>query len=307
MSICRIISLLAGAFLALGCAAADMGTVTLIDGKPRLLRGTAWYTMVEGVRIRDTDVIEVPEKSQFQLETSDGAAISLIGPGSLYAVSLSGGDAKARPAAEFWVSRGWCKLDTRPASARMRLRSPLGSVITADAAAVMRLADSMDVFVERGAVRVAEPGKADTSGSEVLGGGFASRVSGKPFVIAERAPSSFVGALPRDFMDPLPLRAARFATAREPVLDHEATYPEVQTWLNGPYKVAFAKRFEPKMADPAFKAAIDAAKPPDPAAAAANKAPVPPTPTAKIEPPKEEKKAEPERTFRWPWERSGGK
>jgi hypothetical protein len=305
MSICRIISLLAGAFLALGCAAADMGTVTLIDGKPRLLRGTAWYSMVEGVRIRDTDVIEVPEKSQFQLETSDGAAISLIGPGSLYAVSLSGGDAKTRPAAEFWISRGWSKIDTRPAATRMRLRSPMGAVISADAAAVIRIGDAMDVFVERGVVRVAEPGKTDTSGPEVRGGGFASRVSGKPFVVAERAPSTFVGALPRDFMDPLPLRAARFATVREPVLDHEATYPEVQAWLNGPYKVAFAKRFEPKMADPAFKAAIDAALPAvDPAAAA--KAPAPP-PTAKVEPPKEEKKQEPERTFRWPWERSGGK
>lgn len=305
MSVCRIFSLLAGVFLAVGCAAAaDIATVTLVDGKPRLLRGTAWYSVVEGVRIRDTDVIEVPEKGQFQLETSDGAAIGLIGPGSLYAVSLSGGDAKSRPVAEFWISRGWCKVDTRPAASRLRVRSPMGLLSTSDAAAVMRLGDTMEVFVERGVARVAEPGKGDTSGPEVRGGGFASRVSGKPFTVAERAPSTFVGALPRDFMDPLPLRAARFATPREPVLDHEATYPEVQSWLNGPYRVAFAKRFEPKMADPAFKAAIEAANPqPDPAKAAAAVA----VPPAKVEPPKEEKKAEPERTFRWPWERSGGK
>jgi hypothetical protein len=36
--------------------------------------------------------------------------------------------------------------------------------------------------------------------------------------------------------------------------------------------------------------------------------PAPPPPAAaKVEPPKEEKKAEPERTWRWPWEKAAGK
>ena len=94
---------------------------------------------------------------------------------------------------------------------------------------------------------------AEGAAGEVKGGGFASRSAGKPFAYAERAPSAFVAALPRDFMDPLPLRAARFATAREPVPDREATYSEVQAWLSGPYRIAFVKRFEPKLADPNFR------------------------------------------------------
>jgi len=297
---------------AVPCLAADVGTVTLIDGKPRLLRGMAWYALVEGVRIRDTDVIDVPEKAQFQLEMTDGGALGLIGPGALYVVSAAPGDAKQRPSAEFWLSKGWLKLDTKPAATRLRMRSGLGSVIASDAAAVVRLtSESLDVFVESGSARVIEPGKGDSGGVEIKGGGFASRASGKAVISSERAPSAFVGALPRDYMDALPLRISRFANAREPVLDHEATYPEVQSWLNGPYKVGFLKRFEPKIAaDPTFKAAMDASgakqATPDAAAAAAKTAPPATAPAAKVEPAKEQPKVE-ERTWRWPWERASGK
>lgn len=73
------------------CPAAEVGTVTLLDGKPRLLRGTTWFTLVEGVRIRDSDVIDVPDKALMQLETADGGALSLIGPGALYSVAITTG------------------------------------------------------------------------------------------------------------------------------------------------------------------------------------------------------------------------
>jgi hypothetical protein len=296
---------------AIPCAAADVGTVTLLDGKPRLLRGTAWFNLVEGVRIRDSDVIDVPEKAQFQLEMIDGGALSLIGPGALYVVSLSPADAKQRPVADFWLSKGWLKFDTKPTATRLRLRSGLGSVLTSDAAAVIRLTgDTLDVFVETGTAKIVVPGGAESGGTDVKGGGFATRAAGKPVVASERAPSAFVSALPRDFMDALPLRAARFANAREPVPERDATYPEVQSWLSGPYRVAFMKRFEPKLADPAFKATAEANAKVTPEWAAAKPAPAPaptPAPAAKVEPPKEEKKAEPERTWRWPWERAGGK
>jgi hypothetical protein len=290
--------------MAMPCPAADVGTVTLLDGKPRLLRGTTWFTLVEGVRIRDSDVMDVPEKALMQLETADGGALSLIGPGALYSVAVTPGDAKQRPSAEFWLTRGWLKLDTKPTATRLRIRSGLGSVQTSGAAAVLRLTgDTLDVFVETGTARVAEPGKPDSAGIDVKGGAFVSRGAGKPFASAERAPSAFVAALPRDFMDALPPRAARYANAREPVAEREATYADVQSWLSGPYRVSFMKRFEPKLADPAFKAAVEANSKATPEWVTVAK-PEPPTPPAKVEPPKEEKKAEPERTWRWPWEKA---
>jgi hypothetical protein len=291
---------------ALPCYGADVGTVTLLDGRPRLLRGTAWFALAEGVRVRDSDVIDVPEKAQLQLEMNDGGALSLIGPGALYSVSLTPGDAKQRPAAEFWITRGWLKLDTKPAATRLRIRTGLGGILAADAAAVVRIGgDTLEVFVETGSAKVVEPGKSDSAGIDVKGGGFVSRGAGKPWTVAERAPAAFVAALPRDFMDALPLRASRFATPREPVVEREANYAEVQSWLTGPYRATFMRRFEPKLADPAFKAAAEANSKATPEWVTVAK-PAPPPP-AKVEPVKEEKKAEPERTWRWPWEKAGGR
>jgi hypothetical protein len=273
------------------CLAADVGTVTLLDGKPRLLRGTAWFGLVEGVRIKEGDVLDVPEKAQFQLEMAEGGALGVIGPGALYVAAATPGESKQRATDEFWLARGWLKFDTKAPGARLRIRSGPGSIAASDGAAVMRVAgDVIDVFVETGSVRVAEG-----AAGEVKAGGFASRGAGKPFTYAERAPSTFVSVLPRDFMDPLPLRAARFATAREPAPDREATYPEVQGWLSGPYRAAFVKRFEPKLADPNFRAAAEANSKAIPEMTAV-------APPKAAEPPKEEKK-EPEKTWHWPWER----
>jgi len=50
------------------CAGADIGMVTLVDGRPKVLRGTAWFSLSEGVRVRDGDTLDVPDKGQLQLE-----------------------------------------------------------------------------------------------------------------------------------------------------------------------------------------------------------------------------------------------
>jgi ferric-dicitrate binding protein FerR (iron transport regulator) len=151
----------------LPCFGADVGTLTLIDGKVRMLRGTAWYNVVEGVRIREGDVVDAPEKSQFQVELTDGGALSLIGPGALYVVAATPGDAKSRPLDEFWVSRGWLKFDTKAPGSRLRIRSGSGTVTVGEGAAVVRIGgDTFEVFVESGAARV-----ADGPGGEIKAGG----------------------------------------------------------------------------------------------------------------------------------------
>jgi hypothetical protein len=107
--------------------------------------------------------------------------------------------------------------------------------------------------------------------------------------------------MPRDFMDPLPKRASKFASARpDPAPDRDATFAEVQPWLTGPYRVAFMKRFEPKLGDPAFRTAAEAngkVLPEWTAVVAKPKVEPPPPP-----PPEKEKPKEPERTWHWPWE-----
>lgn len=286
------------------CLGVDIGMVTLVDGKPKVLRGTAWFSLSEGVRVRDGDTLDVPDKGQLQLELPDGGAVSVIGPGALYAASLTPRDAKQPALAELYLTRGWLKLDTKPPGARLRIRTPLGTVTTSDAAAVVHLTgDAIEMFVETGSVKMTEATKPDASGSETKAGGYAARAAGKPVESAARAPSAFVATMPRDFMDPLPTRASKFAAARaDPAPDRDATFPEVQPWLTGPYRVAFMKRFEPKLADPAFRTAAEANSKVLPewnAVVAKPKAePAPPPPQEK----EKEKPKEPERTWHWPWE-----
>ena len=291
------------------CLGADIGIVTLVDGKPKVLRGTAWFILSEGVRVRDGDTLDVPDKGQLQLELTDGGAVSVVGPGALYAASLTPRDAKQTSLAELYFTRGWLKLDTKPPGARVRIRTPLGTVMASDAAAVMHLTgDTIEMFVETGSVKMTEAAKSDASGSETKAGGYAARAAGKPVESATRAPSAFVATMPRDFMDPLPKRASKFASARaDPAPDRDATFPEAQPWLTGPYRVAFMKRFEPKLADPAFRTAAEANSKVVPewnAVVAKPKAePAPPPPPKEKETEKEkEKPKQPERTWHWPWE-----
>jgi FecR protein len=284
------------------CIGAEMGMVTLVDGKPRVLRGTAWFSLSEGVRIRDGDAIDIPDKGQLQLELTDGGAVSVIGPASLYAASLSPRDGKQAPLEELFLTRGWLKLDAKPPGTRMRIRTPLSTAVVSDATAVMHVTgDSMEIFVETGTVKLTDASKPDAPGVEIKGSGFTARSAGKPAESAARAPSAFVGAMPRDFMDPLPTRASKFASARpDPAPDREATFAEAQPWLTGPYRAAFMKRFEPKLGDPQFRTAAEAnGKVMAEGTATAAKPKVEPVPA----PPKEpEKPKEPERTWHWPWE-----
>jgi hypothetical protein len=70
--------------------------VTLVDGKPKILRGTAWFPLSEGVRVRDGDTTATSRQGPGQVRLTDGGAVSVSGPGALYAASFTARDAKQR-------------------------------------------------------------------------------------------------------------------------------------------------------------------------------------------------------------------
>lgn len=243
------------------CFAADAGVVTVLEGSVRLLRGATWYKLVEGARVQDGDVIEATEGAQVQLEVSAGDVLNAAGPASLLVAGAAQREGKQPAAAEFYMPQGWLKLAAKPPGAPLRLRAPLGIVEGANAVAVVRAAaNSLEVFVESGTARVSESGRSGETGAiEARGGDFIGRGTDRPFAVAGVAPRAFVTAMPRYFMSSLPAWAEKFRTARvELVIDHPISYPEAEPWLAGPYRRLFIKRLQPRLADPAFRAAVTA-------------------------------------------------
>ena len=89
------------------------------------------------------------------------------------------------------------------------------------------------------------------------------------------------------------------ATAKvDPVADHEATFAEAQPWLTGPYRASFLKRFQARLDDPAFRDAMATSGKAPPEWSAAT-----PPPKVETPPPAPAAKAEPEKKFKWPWEK----
>ena len=240
------------------CYGADAGIVTVVDGSARLLRGATWYKVVEGVRVQDGDVIEGSDRAQAQIELTSGNNANIVGPASLYVISAAAREGK-QPA-DLYMPQGWVKLAAKSPAPPLKLRSPLGTVDTGNAVAVVRVAaNSFEVFVESGSARVSETGRtgADAAPREVRGGDFAGRTAERPLAVGGGAPQPFVIAMPRHFMDTLPSRADKYRAARvELAVERPITFAEAEPWLNGPYRRVFVKRLQPRLSDPAFRAAV---------------------------------------------------
>ena len=76
----RVLSLLAVFLvLTLSATAQEIGTVTLVEGPLRMIRGATVLQGVEGVRLRLGDIIESSNTGFAQLEFTGGAIVALGG------------------------------------------------------------------------------------------------------------------------------------------------------------------------------------------------------------------------------------
>jgi hypothetical protein len=284
------------------CYGADAGIVTVLDGGARVLRGAIWYKLAEGARVQDGDVVEGADRAQVQIEFASGNSVNVVGPASLYLISAAAREGK-QPA-DLYMPQGWVKLAAKPPAPPVKLRTPLGNVDAAAAVAVVRAsANTFEVFVESGTARVSEGGRGgEAAPREVRGGDFVGRSADRPFAVGGGAPQSFISAMPRHFMDTLPSRVDKYHTLRvELTMDHPITFVEAEPWLNGPYRRVFVKRLQPRLSDPAFKAAATANPQSYPEWSSA---PAPPPPAAKMEVPE---KAPEKKESGLPWPFSGSK
>jgi hypothetical protein len=80
----------------------------------------------------------------------------------------------------------------------------------------------------------------------------------RPLRFERRAPAAFVTAVPRHQIDALPALAAKYKSAKVQLVPGlEITYAEAEPWLSGPYRKLFVKRFQPRLKDPEFRAAVE--------------------------------------------------
>jgi len=234
-------------------AAPEIGAVTLLEGSVRLLRGPTWYKVVMGTRVEETDILDLSEKSQVQIESAAGSIVNLSGVGTLY---FAPGKGKAAPH-PLVMPAGWIKVVAKPPG--FQIRTTAFDVAVSDAIVVMRSAKgTVDFFVESGDTRYVEVAASGPDGPsrEAKRGEYHARGPSGSVTTVARAPKPFVDAMPRHFIDPLHLLGTKVKSPPTLAVDREITFAEAEPWLAGRDRAVFERRFTSRLRDPAFRSAV---------------------------------------------------
>jgi hypothetical protein len=244
--------------------AAGVGSLTMMDGSVRVIRGVNVMKGVEGMRLRQGDILESSEAGFAQLEFTGGAVIAL-GPASrLYILRHNGDKAAGNNTAELVLLSGWLKGESATGAGSYRYETPtLAASTTAGTVLMHATQDESEVFLESGTAMIAEV-REDGNARQpapAKSGQFFTRHSGKNIATATRPNPAFVQAMPTPFRDTLPSRLAHFAgKSIEPKIDHAVSYAEVEPYLRMPvaWRRGLADRFTPRLKDPEFRKQIEA-------------------------------------------------
>ncbi len=230
-------------------AATELGIVTLAEGAPQLLRGATFYKLAAGSRIQESDIVSGFEKSQVQIEFSAGSIVSFAGAGFLYLMPA----AKANPQM-LALPSGWLKVAAKAPG--LRIRTAAFDVQTPDGTLVVHAQEEMaELFVESGRARLIELTRSGGDGPtrEAKRGEYWAKPATGAFSTVARAPKPFVQAMPRHFIDLLPVLATKTRARTALVVDHEITYAEAEPWLAGRDRAVFERRFAVRLGDPEFR------------------------------------------------------
>ena len=105
--------------------APGIGSLTLIDGSVRVIRGVNVLKGVEGMRLRQGDILESSDAGFAQLEFTGGAVVAL-GPATRVYILRHGGDksAAAKDTAELALPSGWLKGESAAGAGSYRYETP---------------------------------------------------------------------------------------------------------------------------------------------------------------------------------------
>ena len=230
-----------------------------------LIRGTSLLSIGAGALLEAGDIVETAGDAQVLIEAPPGFAF-MLGPDTR---ALIGG-APPQGALDVVVLGGWVKarLDAgAPSSAQVqfgpaRVDSAAGSSYVAHASATR-----LEAFSEAGTLTIsAQPAPAAghrvTAPPARLGAdSYAVVDAGKPIAILDRPAPDFVATMPPTFRSPIYPIAARVPTVAVDVAKaRKVDYADVAPWLKGvpSLRREMVARFRPRLADEAFRRALDA-------------------------------------------------
>jgi hypothetical protein len=243
----------------------SVGSLTLLEGSLRVIRGASVLQGAEGMRLRQGDILESSDGGFAQLEFVGGAIVAL-GPSSRvyifrYGVGGKGGGDAA--AADFVLLRGWLKAESNSATGLNRFETTSLAASTGNGVLIFHSDESgCDIFVESGSASIGEV-SADgypRQPKATKAGQFLSRHGGKSVANFSRPTPAFVDAMPQPFRDTLPSRLAHFTGKPvEPKAQHAVSYAEIEAWLTMPaaWRRGFVDRFESRLKDPEFRKQLE--------------------------------------------------
>jgi hypothetical protein len=246
----------------LSSTAQEIGTLTSLEGTLRVIRGTTVWEGVEGVRLRQGDIIESSAPGFAQLEFG-GTVVVLGDSGRLFLFSHPRSKMGDKAGAALLVLlSGWLKGETA-ANDAYRYASPLLAAATKGGTVVMHSTlQAAEIFIESGSASIAQVSPSGTWGHSVGGeaGQFFSRHDGKSQTNYPKPPRTFIDLVPRPFHDTLPPLLSRFAKPIGLKRDHEVSYPEIESWLSigQRWREGFVERFQPRLKDVEFRKAVEA-------------------------------------------------
>lgn len=238
------------------------GSVTLLEGSLRLIRGSNVLQATESVQVKQGDILETADQGFAQLEFAGGAIVAL-GPATRLYIFRQGGSGKSSEP-ELILLSGWLKAESNSGSTPFRYETPTLAGTTGNGSLVFHTNETgCDLFVEGGAATVsdvsAEGYARQPKPAKV--GQFFSRHGGKDVTTLTRPTPVFIEGMPIAFRDTLPSRVAHFkGKPAEPKLQHAVSYAEAEPWLTMPaaWRRGFVERFEPRLKDPEFRRQLEA-------------------------------------------------
>ncbi len=237
---------------------ATLATVTIVDGKARILRGAQFFTLKEGVQVSPSDMLETDDRTFLQMEYSDGSVVGLGPVSSAFVKAFPNG---AGNSGDIFLLSGWLKVSGPATAGLIRVNSTGINLQPKSGAFVLhRIGPVTQFFVESGELVPVAAGKSGLRGAARKAGEFAEVKSDQSLSVSGRPSAAFLAELPRAFVDTLPPLFAKYAARKiEPVLERPVHFAEVDMLLKmfPLERRQLLSRFSERLKDREFRAGVD--------------------------------------------------